>query len=64
MDRAAFEEMTCLRVICKTGAAKVAERQLYRVCLGLFGMTPADRSKVQAEPEPKNEWSAVDEFIQ
>ena len=25
MDRAAFEEMACLRVLCKTGTAKVAE---------------------------------------
>jgi hypothetical protein len=64
MDRAAFEEMACLRVICRKGTARVAERQLYKTYLGLFGMSPADRSKVKAEPERQKHWSPVDEFIQ
>jgi hypothetical protein len=50
MDRAAMEEVAILRVICKSGQATAAERQLYRNYLAAFGMTPADRSRVQVEP--------------
>jgi hypothetical protein len=50
MDRAAMEEAATLRVICKSGQATAAERQLYRNYLAAFGMTPADRSRVHVEP--------------
>lgn len=49
MDRAAFEEMACLRVICRSARATAAERQLYRNYLAAFGMTPADRSRVKVD---------------
>jgi hypothetical protein len=50
MDRAAMEEASRLRVICKSSQATAAERQLYRNYLAAFGMTPSDRSRVHVEP--------------
>ncbi len=54
MDRAAFEEMACLRVICRGGRATAAERQQYSNYLSRFGMTPADRSRVKSAKDEKS----------
>jgi hypothetical protein len=53
MDRAAFEELACLRVICRSKRATAAERQQYWKGLAAFGMTPADRSRVTASPDDR-----------
>src|SRR6185369_8162282 len=50
-DRVAMEEMSRLYVACQSNRATLGERQLLQKYQTMFGMTPADRSRVKADPE-------------
>lgn len=63
MDRAAMEEMAMLRVICQSSRATAAERVLYKNYLSLFGMTPADRSRVKIKPKSAEKSDPLAEFL-
>jgi hypothetical protein len=61
-DRIAMEEAACLLVTCRSKRATAAERNLLKAYLRDFGMTPADRSRVQASAPPaaKDKWAEFD----
>ena len=63
MDRAAMEEMAMLRVICQSSRATAAERTLYKSYLSLFGMTPADRSRVKVDQKKPVKADPLAEFL-